>query len=197
MSGDIRLFLTHQMEHHLLPKSNFKSDDRNFSLEISSKGHLIMRIEADNVGTPTDKETSWRINYMRVELFIEVLDQMVLVTWSNCVMAAQNWVMIISELRRYQVERNIKNPVTNRIFQGVCYKSDMTVISGLDLGDRQVLEHKYSGCDPPCLLDSSDGRWEGDPRNDLSTEKLKEQNFRVFCILSLFLCNSLEISLYH
>ena len=80
-------------------------------------------------------------------------------------MAAQNWVMIISELRRYQ---------------GVCYKSDITVLSGnpdssavidntvlyctvlywpgLDLGDRQVLEQKYSGCDPPCLLDSSDGR---------------------------------------
>ena len=32
-------------------------------------------------------------------------------------------------------------------------------MSGLDLGDRQVLEQKYSGCDPPCLLDSSDGRW--------------------------------------
>ena len=30
-------------------------------------------------------------------------------------MAAQNWVMIISELRRYQ---------------GVCYKSDITVLSG-------------------------------------------------------------------
>merc|ERR1719500_1231451 len=59
-------------------------------------------------------------------------------------MAAQNWVMIISELRRYQ---------------GVCYKSDITVLSGLDLGDRQVLEQKYSGCDPPCLLDSSDGRF--------------------------------------
>ena len=24
--------------------------------------------------------------------------------------------------------------------------------------DRQALEQKYSGCDPPCLLDSSDGR---------------------------------------
>jgi len=57
---------------------------------------------------------------------------------------AQNWVMVISELRRYQ---------------GVCYKSDITVISGLDPGDRQVLEHKYKGCDPPCLLDSSDGRF--------------------------------------
>ena len=22
-----------------------------------------------------------------------------------------------------------------------------------------MLEQKYSGCDPPCLLDSSDGRW--------------------------------------
>jgi len=59
-------------------------------------------------------------------------------------MAAQNWIMIISELRRYQ---------------GVCYKSDITVLSGLDLGDRQVLEQKYAGCDPPCLLDSSDGRF--------------------------------------
>jgi len=57
---------------------------------------------------------------------------------------AQNWIMIISELRRYQ---------------GVCYKSDITVISGLDLGDRQVLEQRYAGCDPPCLLDSSDGRF--------------------------------------
>lgn len=51
---------------------------------------------------------------------------------------------MISELRRYQ---------------GVSYKSDITVISGLDPGDRQVLEHKFSGCDPPCLLDSSDGRF--------------------------------------
>jgi len=57
---------------------------------------------------------------------------------------AQNWIMIISELRRYQ---------------GVCYKSDITVISGLDLGDRQVLEQRFAGCDPPCLLDSSDGRF--------------------------------------
>ena len=31
-------------------------------------------------------------------------------------------------------------------------------IAGLDIGDRQVLEQKYNGCDPPCLLDSSDGR---------------------------------------
>ena len=30
--------------------------------------------------------------------------------------------------------------------------------TGLDPGDRQVLEQKYNGCDPPCLLDSSDGR---------------------------------------
>jgi len=52
--------------------------------------------------------------------------------------------MIISELHRYQ---------------GVGYKSDITVISGLDTGDRQILEHKYKGCDPPCLLDSSDGRF--------------------------------------
>jgi len=44
-------------------------------------------------------------------------------------------------------------------YQGVSYKSDISIISGLDLGDRQVLEHKYSGCDPPCLLDSSDGRF--------------------------------------
>ena len=32
-------------------------------------------------------------------------------------------------------------------------------VAGLDLGDRQVLEQRYAGCDPPCLLDSSDGRW--------------------------------------
>jgi len=44
-------------------------------------------------------------------------------------------------------------------YQGVSYKSDISIISGLDLGDRQVLEKKYSGCDPPCLLDSSDGRF--------------------------------------
>jgi len=57
---------------------------------------------------------------------------------------AQNWVMMISELHRYQ---------------GVSYKSDIIVISGLDPGDRQALETKYKGCDPPCLLDSSDGRF--------------------------------------
>ena len=52
------------------------------------------------------------------------------------------------------------------------YKSDIAVISGrvsykifipavtqgMDHGDRQVLEQKYNGYDPPCLLDSSDGR---------------------------------------
>jgi len=59
-------------------------------------------------------------------------------------MTAQNWVLIISEQHRYQ---------------GVSYKSDIIVISGLDLGDRQALEQKYAGCDPPCLLDSSDGRF--------------------------------------
>jgi len=57
---------------------------------------------------------------------------------------AENWVMVVSEQHRYQ---------------GVSYKSDIIVISGLDPGDRQVLEYKYSGCDPPCLLDSSDGRF--------------------------------------
>ena len=35
---------------------------------------------------------------------------------------------------------------------------DSNHVSGLDTGDRQALEQKYSGCDPPCLLDSSDGR---------------------------------------
>merc|ERR1719397_512514 len=45
------------------------------------------------------------------------------------------------------------------MYQGVSYKSDIIVISGLDIGDRQALEQKYSGCDPPCLLDSSDGRF--------------------------------------
>jgi len=59
-------------------------------------------------------------------------------------MISQNWVMIISEQHRYQ---------------GVSYKSDIIVISGLDLGDRQALEHKYAAADPPCLMDSSDGRF--------------------------------------
>ena len=31
-------------------------------------------------------------------------------------------------------------------------------MSGLDGGDRLALERTYSGYDPPCLLDSSDGR---------------------------------------
>merc|ERR1719500_610229 len=57
---------------------------------------------------------------------------------------SENWVMVVSEQHRYQ---------------GVSYKSDIIVISGLDPGDRQVLEYKYSGCDPPCLLDSSNGRF--------------------------------------
>ena len=79
--------------------------------------------------------------------------------WTGA-MAAQNWVMIISEQHRYQ---------------GVSYKSDIIVISGdldtghketlqcasvgLDVGDRQALEQQYAGCEPPCLLDSSDGRF--------------------------------------
>ena len=33
------------------------------------------------------------------------------------------------------------------------------VSSGLDTGDRQALEQKYVDSDPPCLLDSSDGRF--------------------------------------
>jgi len=57
---------------------------------------------------------------------------------------AQNWLMIITEQHRYQ---------------GVSYKSDIIVISGLDQGDRAVLEQKYSKYEPPCLLDSSDGRF--------------------------------------
>ena len=56
---------------------------------------------------------------------------------------AQNWLMIITEQHRYQE---------------VSYKSDIIVISGLDQGDRAVLEQKYSKYEPPCLLDSSDGR---------------------------------------
>jgi len=57
---------------------------------------------------------------------------------------AENWIMVCSEMHRYQ---------------GVSYKSDIIVISGLDPGDRQVLEQKYNGCEPPCLLDTSDGRF--------------------------------------
>ena len=45
-------------------------------------------------------------------------------------------------------------------YQGVSYKSDIIVISGLDKGDRKVLQQKYSKHQPPCLLDTSDGRWE-------------------------------------
>jgi len=56
----------------------------------------------------------------------------------------KNWVLLITEQHR---------------FQGVSYKSDIIIISGLDPGDRQVLEQKYSGYDPPCLLDSTDGRF--------------------------------------
>ena len=76
----------------------------------------------------------------------------------------ESWIMLISEQHRYQ---------------GVSYKSDITLISGqhtldnycikteinfmkiplgLDQGDRQALERKYCGYEPPCLLDSSDGR---------------------------------------
>ena len=72
----------------------------------------------------------------------------------------QNLILVISEQHRYQ---------------SVSYKSDMIVISGmvmisdtctipvypypgLDPGDRQVIEQKYRGSDPPCLLDSKDGR---------------------------------------
>lgn len=57
---------------------------------------------------------------------------------------AQNWVMLVSEQHRYQ---------------GVSYKSDVVIISGLDPGDRAMLEQKYKSCDPPCLLDTSDGRF--------------------------------------
>ncbi|XP_023337906.1 uncharacterized protein LOC111708693 [Eurytemora carolleeae] len=56
----------------------------------------------------------------------------------------KNWVFLITEQHRYQ---------------GLSYKSDIIVISGLDAGDRQALEQKYNGFDPPCLLDSSDGRF--------------------------------------
>lgn len=56
----------------------------------------------------------------------------------------QSWILVITELHRYQ---------------GVGYKSDIVVISGLDKGDRQALEQKYTNSDPPCLLDSSDGRF--------------------------------------
>ena len=41
----------------------------------------------------------------------------------------------------------------------VAQVTDCLLSSGLDLGDRQALEEKYVGCDPPCLLDSSDGRF--------------------------------------
>ena len=49
---------------------------------------------------------------------------------------AQNWILIISEQHRYQ---------------GVSYKSDIIVISGLDQGDRQVPHLPYLLCSPPAL----------------------------------------------
>ena len=77
--------------------------------------------------------------------------------YSEEMSVSRNWILVISEQHRYQ---------------GVSYKSDIAVISGrvsykifilamtqgMDHGDRQVLEQKYNGYDPPCLLDSSDGR---------------------------------------
>ena len=30
--------------------------------------------------------------------------------------------------------------------------------AGLDVGDRKELEQLYHGCDPPCMLDTQDGR---------------------------------------
>ena len=44
---------------------------------------------------------------------------------------AQTWVMMISELRRYQ---------------GVCYKSDITVISGEQNSDILFNIHISQGC---------------------------------------------------
>ena len=34
----------------------------------------------------------------------------------------------------------------------------LNLSAGLDVGDRKVIEQMYSGCDPPCMLDSQDGR---------------------------------------
>merc|ERR1719317_265430 len=56
---------------------------------------------------------------------------------------APNIIMILSEQHRYQ---------------GLSFKSDIIVISGLDVGDRKELEQLYHGCDPPCMLDTQDGR---------------------------------------
>jgi hypothetical protein len=38
------------------------------------------------------------------------------------------------------------------------YMLNILYLAGLDTGDRQILEHRYASCEPPCLLDSSDGR---------------------------------------
>ena len=99
---------------------------------------------------------------------------------------SQNWVMVISEQHRYQgvsyksdiivISGNSQQSILENICLDIIfhYKDKeinsvlMTLkaifvqmkMAGLDTGDRQALEQKYSGCDPPCLLDSSDGRSE-------------------------------------
>ena len=98
---------------------------------------------------------------------------------------AQSWILVISELHRYQgvsyksdiivISGNSQQSILENICLDIIfhYKDKeinsvlMTLkaifvqmkMAGLDTGDRQALEQKYSGCDPPCLLDSSDGRF--------------------------------------
>ena len=55
----------------------------------------------------------------------------------------ENLIMVIAELRH---------------IPGLSHKSEITIIFGLDIGDQEVIEQKYSDCLPPCLLDTQDGR---------------------------------------
>ena len=47
---------------------------------------------------------------------------------------------------------------SNLYFIDSYFEAHIFVDLGLDPGDRQVLEQRFNGFDPPCLLDSSDGR---------------------------------------
>ena len=100
---------------------------------------------------------------------------------------SQNWVMVISEQHRYQgvsyksdiivISGNSQQSILENICLDIIFhykdkeinsvlmtpkaifvQMKIPTLAGLDTGDRQALEQKYSGCDPPCLLDSSDGR---------------------------------------
>jgi len=54
----------------------------------------------------------------------------------------QNWVLLVTELRRYPQ---------------MSYKSDMVVLSGLDTGDRKALDVHFKK--DQCLMDTEDRRF--------------------------------------